>query len=130
MFIGFASSDWKDNHFTSNLLPPARKLDNRYNPNSSIGKKYRYSNAHQYTHVRILAAVQLEKPIAEDFEIQTRKVLQQEKGLVYVPSIASNTSYFPLQLKFLSMNLRLNYIRENMEKHIKFMGGWINVLGK
>lgn len=109
MFVGLALSDWKDNHFTCDLQQPdclwfyiailydyntrsrylkigtARQLNKRYNPNSPTGKKYRYSNAHQYTHVRLLAAVQLDRTTAEDFEIQARKVLQQEKGLVYIP---------------------------------------------
>lgn len=111
MQYGRVQSKWKDNSFT---FPPSVKipmsyfyiailydlnthsrylkigittsLRSRYNINSPIGKVYRFQQGHNYTHVRLLAAIQVESNIAEDLERESRRILQQEKGLIYIPN--------------------------------------------
>ena len=111
MRYGRVQSKWKDNSFT---LPQLEKtsmsyfyiailydlnthsrylkigittsLRSRYNIDSPIGRVYRFQQGHNYTHIRLLAAIQVELNIAEDLEKESRRILQQEKGLSYVPN--------------------------------------------
>ena len=111
MRYGRAQSKWKDNSFTLPLLTMnsmsyfyiailydlntrsrylkigiATNLRTRYRIDSPIGKDYRFRQGYNYTHVRLLAAIQVELDIAKDLEKESRRILQQEKGLVYIPN--------------------------------------------
>lgn len=111
MYFGHAVSGLKDNVFqTSNKGIPAnlyfyiallydyntrsrylkigtaKKLSQRYDLKSPIGRKYRLCGNHNYTHVRILSAVSVEKDKAYSMENEAREVIKKMKGFVYVPN--------------------------------------------
>lgn len=64
----------------------AKKLTARYDLKSPIAKKYRLYSNHNYTHVRILSAVSVEKDKAYSMENEAREVIKKMKGFVYVPN--------------------------------------------
>ena len=111
MYFGHAVSGLKDNVFqTSNKGIPAnlyfyiallydyntrsrylkigtaKKLTERYDLKSPIARKYRLYGNHNYTHVRILSAVSVEKDKAYSMENEAREVIKKMKGFVYVPN--------------------------------------------
>lgn len=63
-----------------------KKLSQRYDLKSPIGRKYRLCGNHNYTHVRILSAVSVEKDKAYSMENEAREVIKKMKGFVYIPN--------------------------------------------
>ena len=111
MYFGFTCSGLKDNDFRigSNRAPEnlyfyiallydyttrsrylkvgtAKKLDKRYDPKYLMGCNYRFGGGHKYTHVRILAAVSVEKDKAYSMENEAREVIKKMKGFTWIPN--------------------------------------------
>ena len=111
MYFGHAISGLKDNVFqTTNKGIPAnlyfyiallydyntrsrylkigtaKKLTERYGLNSLIAKRYRFCGNYNYTHVRILSAVSVEKDKAYSMENEAREVIKKMKGFIYIPN--------------------------------------------
>lgn len=111
MYFGFTCSGLKDNDFriSSNRAPEnlyfyiallydyttrsrylkvgtAKKLDKRYDPKYLMGYNYRFGGGHKYTHVRILAAISVEKNKAYSMENEAREVIKKMKGFTWVPN--------------------------------------------
>lgn len=64
----------------------AKKLSQRYDLKSPIARKYRLYGNYNYTHVRILSAISVEKDKAYSMENEAREVIKKMKGFVYVPN--------------------------------------------
>ena len=64
----------------------AKKLTARYDLKSPVARKYRLYGNHNYTHVRILSAVSVEKDKAYSMENEAREVIKKMNGLVYIPN--------------------------------------------
>lgn len=111
MYFGHAISGLKDNVFQINdkgvpanlyfyiallydyntrsrylKIGTAKKLTKRYGLNSSLAKRYRFCGNYNYTHVRILSAVSVEKDKAYSMENEAREVIKKMKGFVYIPN--------------------------------------------
>ena len=111
MYFGHAVSGLKDNVFqVSNKGMPAnlyfyiallydyntrsrylkigtvKKLTQRYDLKSPIDRNYRLYGNYNYTHVRILSAVSVEKDKAYSMENEAREVIKKMNGFVYIPN--------------------------------------------
>ena len=111
MYFGYAVSGLKDNVFQvsdegmpANLyfyiallydyntrsrylkIGTAKKLTARYDLKSPVARKYRLYGNHNYTHVRILSAVSIEKDKAYSMENEAREVIKKMNGFVYIPN--------------------------------------------
>lgn len=107
MYFGYAVSGLKDNVFQvsdegmpANLyfyiallydyntrsrylkIGTTKKLTARYDLKSPVARKYRLYGNHNYTHVRILSVVSVEKDKAYSMENEAREVIKKMKGFI------------------------------------------------
>ena len=101
----------------------AKRLSQRYDLKSPIARNYRLYGNYNYTYVRILSAVSVEKDKAYSMENEAREVIKKMKGFVYIFLMIDFAISFCHKLSSCRrMNLHLCLIRMNMERNIKSMG--------